>query len=125
MNSIKLSYKIDTIFMNSEKKQNIVYYSILQLKNLKKSGKYVALSILSIHFTLKNKKSHTKKISLKYQLQRGIKKLNYLMDFILYQIICQDYCKYIMKKSETITNNSPMKICVNQMKNRITFRIKN
>ena len=111
--------------MNSEKKQNIVYYSILQLKNLKKSGKYVALSILSIHFTLKNKKSHTKKISLKYQLQRGIKKLNYLMDFILYQIICQDYCKYIMKKSETITNNSPMKICVNQMKNRNTFRIKN
>ena len=47
------------------------------------------------------------------------------MDFILYQIICQDYCKYIMKKSETITNNSPMKICVNQMKNRITSRIKN
>ena len=40
--------------MNSEKKQNIVYYSILQLKNLKKSGKYVALSILSIHYK-KNK----------------------------------------------------------------------
>ena len=31
-------------------------------------------------------KSHTKIINLEYQLQRGMKNLNYLMDHILYQI---------------------------------------
>ena len=31
-------------------------------------------------------KSHTKIINLKYQLQREMKNLNYLMDHVLYQI---------------------------------------
>ena len=31
-------------------------------------------------------KSHAKTINLKYQLQRGMKTLDYLMDHILYQI---------------------------------------
>ena len=30
--------------------------------------------------------SHIKVLNLKYQLQHGIKNLNYLMDYILYQI---------------------------------------
>ena len=36
----------------------------------------------------------------------------------------QDYFKYITKKHEMVTNNLPMRIYVNQTKNRITFRIK-
>ena len=34
----------------------------------------------------KNEKSHNKIVNLKYQLQHGIKSLNYLTDHILYQI---------------------------------------
>ena len=42
----------------------------------------------TLAFTIYGKiqKSHTKIISLKYQLQHGMKNLNYLMDHILYQI---------------------------------------
>ena len=32
-------------------------------------------------------KSHIRTINLKYQLQHGLKDLNYLMDHILYQIL--------------------------------------
>ena len=42
----------------------------------------------TLGFTIHKKmqRSHTKIVSLKYQLQRGMKNLNYLMDNILYQI---------------------------------------
>ena len=53
--------------------------------NLKRSAKYVALSNLSIYYTWKNIKKFYKN-NLKYQLQHGMKSLNYLMDHILYQI---------------------------------------
>ena len=54
--------------------------------NLKRSDKYVALSSLSMYSTWKNIKLHVKTINLKYQLQHGMKNLNYLLDDILYQI---------------------------------------
>ena len=54
--------------------------------NLKRSDKYLALSNLRICYTWKNIKSHIITIKLKYQLQRGTKNLNDLMDQILYQI---------------------------------------
>ena len=50
-------------------------------------GKDVALSNLSIYYAWKNIKHSYKTINLKYQLQHGIKNLNYLMDHILYQIL--------------------------------------
>ena len=36
----------------------------------------------------------------------------------------QDYFKYIIKKHETIADNSPVQIYVNKIKNRIVFKIK-
>ena len=36
----------------------------------------------------------------------------------------QDYFKYIIKKHETVTNNPPIRIYINKIENRITFRIK-
>ena len=55
--------------------------------NVKRSDKYVALSNLSMYSNTwtYNKKSY-KMINFKYQLQHGMKNLNYLMDYILYQI---------------------------------------
>ena len=63
--------------------------NVMDKINLKRSGKYVALSNLSIYYTwkkLKKKKKHIKIIDLKYQLQDEIKSLNYLRNHILYQI---------------------------------------
>ena len=36
----------------------------------------------------------------------------------------QDYIDYIIKKHETVTDNPPIKIYVNKIENRITFKIK-
>ena len=52
MSSIKLLNRMNTIFMNSDKSQTSDPHRLL-------SGKYVALSKVSIYFTWKNiKKSH-------------------------------------------------------------------
>ena len=81
---------MDTMSMNSENsKTSDPHRLLLNLSdkiNLKRSGKYVALSNLSIYYTWRNKKSHTKIINLKYQLRHQMKSFNYLMDHILYQI---------------------------------------
>ena len=50
--------------------------------------------------------------------------LNCLMDRILYQII-QDYFEYILKTHGENIDNQSVKIYVNKIENRITFRIKN
>ena len=55
-------------------------------------------------------------MNLKYQLPHGMKNLNYLMDHILYQII--------IKKHETVTDNTSIMIYVNKIEIRITFTIK-
>ena len=46
-----------------------------------------------------------------------MKKLNYLMDHILYQ----DYFEYIMRKHKTLTDNLLIRIYVIKIENRITL----
>ena len=76
--------------MNSENsKTSNPYRLLLKLKgkiNLNKNDKYVVLSNFSIDYTWKNIKKSYKNNKLKYQPQREMKSLNYLMDHILYQI---------------------------------------
>ena len=76
--------------------------------------------------------SHKKTINLKYQLQRRMKSLNYLMEFckilylmvrILYQIL-KIILNILSKKHEAGTDNPPIGIYVNQIENRIKLRIK-
>ena len=58
---------MDTIFMNSKIVKHpilIDYYSVLQKINLKRSGKYVALSNLSIYYTRKNIKRPYNKLKI-------------------------------------------------------------
>ena len=50
----------------------------------------------------------TKTINLKYQLQRGKKKLHYLTDI-------QEHFKYINKKHETVFDNLPIRIYINEI----------
>ena len=82
MNSMKIQNRMDTIFMDSENsKRSNPRRLLLNLSdeiNLKRSDKCVALSNLCMDYT--------RTISLKYQLQPGIKNLNHLMDHTLYQV---------------------------------------
>ena len=67
--------------------------------NLKRSNKYVALSNLSIYFTWKNKNT-------KYWLLQGTKKLNNLIDHILYQLF--KIILSISSKNKRVTDNLPI-----------------
>ena len=58
-----------------------------------------------------------KQIILKYQLQRGMINLNYLM----VRIQCQIFKIVLSKKHETAAENLPIRIYVNKIENRITF----
>ena len=114
---------MDIIFMNSENSKPSDLHGLLQNLtdkiNLRKSDKYVALSNLSVYFIHTYKTSHTKTINLKYQLQDGMKSLNYLMDHILYQIF-RITLNTSLKKHETITDNPSIRKYVNKIENKIT-----
>ena len=71
----------------------------------------------------KYKKRHAIIINLKYQIQHGMKNLNYLMDHILYQKF-KIILNISSKKHEKITDNPSIKIYINKIENRVTFRIK-
>ena len=66
-------------------------------------------------------RSCTKMTNLKYQIKHGMKYSNYLMDPTVSDIC--NYFEYIIKKSETLTGRPPIKIYVNKIENRITFKI--
>ena len=72
MNSIKLWDRMDTTLMNSENSKTFDPHRILlnltDKINLQRSDKYVALEKLSIYYTWKTIKSHSKIINSKYLL---------------------------------------------------------
>ena len=56
-----------------------------------------------------------------------MKKMNYLVDHTLYQILrysVQDYFEYIIKNHETVIDNLLIRRDVNEIENRIKFKIK-
>ena len=82
---------MNTIFMNSDNSRisdpRRVSLNLTDKIDLRQKDRYNALSNPSICYTWKNaKKSLIRIIKLKFQLQHGMKNLNYLMDHILYQI---------------------------------------
>ena len=117
-----------TIFMNSENSRTSEYHVIvLKLINkldLRRSQESVALSNLSIYFTWENIKSSYNdnkfKISAltwsdKFEISDG----SYLISDI------QDYFQYIFEKHNKNVDNPSIKIYVNKIENRITFKVKN
>ena len=44
---------------------------------------------------------------------------------LIYIADIQDYFEFIIKKHETLTDNLPVQIYANKIKNRIVFKIKN
>ena len=84
----------------------------------------MALANLSIYHTWENIKSKCNNNKFKFSAPTG----NYTFDLPdgSYSIAnIQDYFGFIIKKHETLTENPPIKIYPNKIKNRIVFKIKN
>ena len=91
--------------------------------NLKRSDKYVALSNLSIYYTWKNIKKSYKNNKFKISAPTWNEEFE-LPDGSYSVSDIQDYFKYIFKKHETVTDNPSIRIYVNRIENRITFKTK-
>ena len=114
--------------MNSENSRTSEYH-ILVLKltdklDLKKGQTSAALSNLNIYYTWKNIKSSYNNNKFKtsaptwndeFELPEG----SYSISDI------QDYFEYILKKHNESVDNSSVRIYVNKIENRVTFKIKN
>ena len=118
---------METIFMNTENsKTNEPHRFKLNLAdklNLKNPNKNISLVNLSIYCTWKNINSEYNNNKFKISAPTWNETFNlpdgsYTVDDI------QDYLKFIIKKHETLTDNSPIKIYSNKIKNRIVFKIK-
>ena len=83
--------------------------------NLKRCDKYVALSSLIIYYTWKNINKSYKKNKLKISASTWNEKFE-LPDESHSVSDVQGYFKYIIKKHETVIDNLPIKIYVNQIK---------
>ena len=86
--------------------------------DIRRGDERAASSDVSIYYTWKNIKT----INLKYQEQHGVKNLNYLMNLILHQIFRSQ--EYIVKKHETLIDESQAQIYVDKIQNGIIFKIK-
>ena len=118
---------METVFMNNEnRKTNELHKfrsSLSDKLNLKKPNKNIALGNLSIYYTWKNIKSAYNNNKFKisaptwndtFDLPDG----SYSIEDI------QDYFEFIIKKHETLTENPPVQIYPNKIKNRMIFKIK-
>ena len=119
---------MDTIFMNSENSRTSEYH-VLVLKltdklDLRRVQKGIALSNLSIYYTWKNIKNsyNNNKFKISAPTWSNESKLpngSYLISDI------QDYFEYILKKHNENVDNLSIRIYINKIENRITFKIKN
>ena len=102
---------------------NKFIYQFTDKLNLRNANKNVALANLSIYYTWKNIKSEYKNNKFKISAPTW----NDIFDLPdgSYSVSnVQDYFEYIIKEHEAITDNPPVIIYVNKIKNRIIFKIK-
>ena len=119
---------MDTIFMNSENSKTSKYHVlVLKLTNkldLRRGQKTVALSNLSICYTWKNIKSSHNNNKFKISVPTWSEEFE-LSDGSYSVSDIQDYFEYILKKRSESVDNPSIRIYVNKIENRITFKIKN
>ena len=115
---------MNTISENSRTSE----YHVLILKladkiYLRRGQKIVALSNLSIYYTCKNMKSSYNNKKLKISSPTWSDEFE-LPDGSYSILDIQDYFEYILKKHSENVDNPSIKIYVNKIENRITFKIK-
>ena len=119
---------MDATFMDSENSRISEYHVlVLMLTNkldLRRGQKTVALSSLSIYYTWKNVKSSYNKNKFKISAPTWSEEFE-LPDGSYSVSDIQDYFEYILKKHSESVDNPSIRIYVNKIENRITFKIKN
>ena len=105
------------------KHSNKFVYNFTDKLNLKNPNKKIALANLSIYYTWKNVKSDYN--SNKFKISAPTWNDTFDEPDGSYSIAAlQNYFEYIIKKHETIADVSPALIYVNEINNRIVFKIK-
>ena len=102
---------------------NKFIYQFTDKINLKNPNKNMTLANLSIYYTWKNIKSGYNNNKFKILAPTWNDTFDFPNGSYLIADI-QNYFEYIIKKHETITDNAPVLIYVNRIKNRIIFKIK-
>ena len=119
--------KMDTIFMNSDNsktsKPRILKLKLTSKFEIRLGEKIIALSNLSIYYTWKNIKSSYNNIKFKISASTWNEEIT-LPDGSYSVSDIQDYFEYILKKHGENTNKTSIRIYVNKIENRITFKIK-
>ena len=116
-----------TIFMDSENGRTSEYHVlVLKLTNkldLRRGQKTVALPNLSIYYTWKNVKSSYN--NNKFEISAPTWNEEFKLPDGSYSVSdIQDYFEYILKKHSESVDNLSIRIYVNKIENRITFKIK-
>ena len=109
---------------NSKTKySNKFAYNFTDKLNLKNPNKNIALENLSIYYTWKNVKSDYN--NSKFKISAPTWNDTFDVPDGSYSIAAlQNYFEYIIKKHETIADDSPVLIYVNEINNRIVFKVK-
>ena len=108
---------------NKTKHSNKFVYNFIDKLNLENPNKNISLANLSIYYTWKNVKSDYN--SNKYKISAPTWNDTFDVPDGSYSIdALQNYFEYIIKKHENITDVSPVLIYVNEINNRIVFKIK-
>ena len=118
---------METIFINTENSKTSEPHrfklDLTDKLNLKGRKKNMALSILSIYYTWKNIKSEYN--NNRFKISASTWNDTYDLPDGSYSISdIQDFFEFIIKKHETLTENPPIHIYVNKIKNRVVFKIK-
>ena len=114
--------------MNTENSKtsgsNKFIYQFTDKLNLKTpKNKKITLVNLSIYYTWKNIKSEYN--NNKFKISAPIWNDNFdLPDGFYWISDTQDYFEFIIKKHEALTENAPIQIYPNKIKNRIIFKVK-
>ena len=118
---------MDTIFINSGNSKtfenNVLVLKLTDKLDLRGGQKTVALSNLSIYYTWKNVKSSYINNKFKISASTWSEEFNLTDGSYSVQDI-QDYFEYILKKHSESVDNPSIRIYVNRIENRITFKIK-
>ena len=116
-----------TIFMNSENSKTSEYHVlVLELTDtldLRRGQKTIALSNLSIYYTWKNVKSLYN--NNKFKISTPTWSEEFALPDGSYSVSdIQDYFEYILKKHRESVDNPSIRMYINRIENRITFKLK-